>query len=109
MTEQDKLIQRVLEASDDPSFRDELLRALSAAHEERTFRPEFLRAANHDELLAFRHQALGMMFCQDYANYHGEIIFEVAGAALEDANYHREAETVLAMAGGETDCERVVS
>jgi hypothetical protein len=108
MAEQDKLIQRVVEASDDPSFRGELLRALSAAHAERTFRSDFLRAANHDELLAFRHQALGMMICQDYANYQGETIFEVAGAALEDANYHREAATVLAMAGVETDCERVV-
>jgi hypothetical protein len=89
-------LQRVVAACDDASFRGELLRALAGVTAKRVFKPNAL-ADPHDSL-AFAHQALGILLSQDYAHYDASIICEVAAAALEDANFHSEAQVVRELA-----------
>jgi len=92
----ERLIQRVVAACNDASFRGELLRALADATAKRVFKPEAV-ADSHDSL-TFVHQALGILLSQDYAHYDAAIICEVAAAALEDANFHEEAQVVRELA-----------
>ena len=92
----EQLIQRVVAACDDASFRGELLRALADATAKRVFKAKAL--ADPSDSLAFTHQALGILLCQDYAHFNAAIIGEVAGAALEDANFHQEAQVVRDLA-----------
>lgn len=92
----EQLIQRVVVACDDASFRGELLRALAGATATRVFKADAL-ADPHDSLI-FVHQALGILVSQDYAHYDATVICEVAAAALEDANFHQEAQAVRELA-----------
>jgi len=92
----ERLIQRVVAACDDASFRGQLLRSLADATAKRVFKADAL-ADPHDSL-TFVHQALGILLSQDYSHYDATIICEVAAAALEDANFHHEAQVVRELA-----------
>jgi hypothetical protein len=92
----ERLIQRVVAACDDASFRGQLLRALAGATAKRVFKPDAL--ADPHDYLAFVHQALGILVSQDYAHYDAFVICEVAAAALEDSNFHEKAQVVRDLA-----------
>lgn len=89
-------------------FAGDILRTLACAYRDKHFRADVLEKASLDEMLDFQHKALGSLIAFEYADHHCDVICEIAGAALEEGNYHPEAAVVRAMAWAGADCKEVV-
>jgi len=95
----DELIAELTRRTGDETFLGEVITALADQKMFNHIRHDVLEKADCHQLTDFRHESLGCLLLWAYARGDASVLLLIAGAGLEDANFHAEAAQVRAMAG----------
>ena len=98
MTNERLIAELLQKTSVDETLLGNVLVALAEQKMHQHIRAEVLKTASFNDLANFRHESLGCLLLWVYAKGDANVLLTIAGAGLEDANYHQEAAAVRALA-----------